>query len=279
MTLSSTTLVCSATVSPRTAPVVASIGPQPLTKMKSPARMPLRVGAERRAGLGRLDQLLGHAAPPFSCDLRRSGLSRARSEAASRSWSASRSSTMSWPTAMKRKPWRASSPRRPRRRWRCRRRLPLRVAGLRRPRRAPRGSAGGRTRPAMPIEAVRSKWPIQSTSTPATAAIASRSSSRADGLDHRDDHQLVVGPPHVARDVTLVLVDVEDPEAALARPAGTSPRRRPRAPPRRRGSCGTITPSAPSASATADRVRVERAARGRAARSRRRGPAASSGRI
>ena len=108
------------------------------------------------------------------------------------------------------------------------------------------------------------------------AAIASRSSSALTGLDHRDHHQLVVGPAHVAADVALVLVGVEDPEAAVAlrrvlggghdraRLVGVADQRHHHA-------------EGAEREHAADRVRVERRARAPAGRSRLARAAASSG--
>src|SRR5262245_28097147 len=59
-TLSIATSVCSSIVSPFTFPVPGSIGPQPVTRMKSPARQPCEY-APRVVGL---DHLLRHAFLP-----------------------------------------------------------------------------------------------------------------------------------------------------------------------------------------------------------------------
>ena len=109
-------------------------------------------------------------------------------------------------------------------------------------------SAGGRTAPAMPIEAVRSKWPIQSTSIPAVGGDRVEVVERADGLDHRDHHQLRRWPRACSRATSPRARRRRASRSRARPPAGTW--RRPttaRASPASRIS-GTITPSAPSAS-------------------------------
>ena len=122
---------------------------------------------------------------------------------------------MSWPTAMKRKPWRASSTARIRVVGGDAGGDAVALAGI-----DDRGQRGGVARMVELAGDAHRGREVEVSDPQHVDPLGGRDRvevvDRADGLDHRDDHQLVVGPAHVARDVTLVLVDVEDPEAAVA---------------------------------------------------------------
>ena len=121
---------------------------------------------------------------------------------------------MSWPTAMKRKPWRASSTAASASSVEMPAAMPLRSAGV--DDRLQRGGVARMVELAGDAHRGREvEVPDPQHVDPLGGRDRLEIVDRADGLDHRDDHQLVVGPAHVAGDVTLVLVDVEDPEPAV----------------------------------------------------------------